>query len=134
MMNKVRKSLEDRETCGASRILVMKLLPALLEKNIAEFGEALTMLQVEVGKMFVEAQGGVFRHPTIQQGIEFLSQNGAYGSGQSSWGPAFYGLVEGKLKAKELSDKLSVFLEEHGGGSVFFSNVNNSEAEILTFK
>ncbi|RLG91812.1 MAG: hypothetical protein DRO36_03270, partial [Candidatus Hecatellales archaeon] len=134
-LKRVRENLKDRFVGEASRIVLMKLLQSLTEKNIVEFGRALTMLQVEVGKMFSEVQGGVFKHPIIQQGIDFLVRNGAYGGGQSSWGPTFYGLVEGKTKAKILAERLTDFLVKGcGGGFAFFSNVNNSGVKVLVYK
>jgi beta-ribofuranosylaminobenzene 5'-phosphate synthase len=135
MMVRARESLKNRTVSKASRIVLMKLLPSLLEKNIVEFGKALLMLQFEVGKMFSEVQGGVFRHPVIQHGIDFLLKEGVYGGGQSSWGPTFYGLVEGKVKAKNLADKLTSFLgKECGGGLVFSTTANNSGAKVLVYK
>lgn len=135
MMVKTKESLKNKIVSEASRITLMKLLPSLLEKNITEFGKALLMLQLEVGRMFSKAQGGVFRHQIIQHGINFLVKEGAYGGGQSSWGPTFYGLVENRIKAKDLAKKLTSFLDkECNGGLVFFTAANNSGAKILVYK
>ena len=50
----------------------------------------------------------------------------------SSFGPATYGVVEGESDAKKLTEVTSKLLEEEGvGGDVFYSNGNNSGAEVI---
>ncbi len=138
--NKEEISLEDlkeklrREnycTCETFRILVLELVPSLLKRDIQGFGEAVTKLEREVGRMFSYVQGGIFRSPLIEKGVEFLLENGAYGAGQSSWGPAFYGIVD-EDGCEKLASKLKEFLREHGGGSVVVSRANNVGAQVLT--
>jgi beta-ribofuranosylaminobenzene 5'-phosphate synthase len=72
----------------------MKLLPALIDRDIQDFGEALTQIQAAVGDSFSSVQGGRFANKTAEEGTEFLKKQGAFGTGQSSWGPAFYGLFQ----------------------------------------
>lgn len=115
----------------ASRVILMKLLPALIERDVAEFGRALSMLQVEVGRMFSSVQGGVFSDPVIAEGVEFLLREGASGAGQSSWGPSFYGLVRDEKAAIRLSKSLRDFLAERTGGEVICTRADNSGAKIL---
>ena len=114
----------------ASRVLVMKLLPSLVEEDPVGFGEALTHLQRIVGESFSEVQGGVYRHPVIAEGIEFLLRNGAFGAGQSSWGPTFYGLVVGRERAEDLTHRLQGFLKERCGGRAFLVAANNRGARV----
>ncbi|MCJ7572743.1 GHMP kinase, partial [Candidatus Bathyarchaeota archaeon] len=57
--------------------------------------------------------------------------SGSYGAGQSSWGPAFYGLVEGEQQAELIREKLNKFLNSEGRkGSVFYTRPNNEGAKI----
>ena len=86
-----------------SWVLLMKMLPALVEKDIANFGRALTSIQCMVGDCFASVQGGRFATPVLEKLVEFLLEKGAAGAGQSSWGPTVYGLVDGKERARQLA-------------------------------
>jgi beta-ribofuranosylaminobenzene 5'-phosphate synthase len=111
------------------RLTMMKLLPALVERDIKSFGEALTQIQIVVGEHFAEVQGGTYSSQTATEGIALMQKLGAYGAGQSSWGPAFYGLTQ-KEKAKEIKLKVKAFLSEGVGGQVFIAKANNRGAYI----
>ena len=112
------------------RLIMMKLLPALIDRDIESFGDALTHIQVVVGDYFAGVQGGTFSSLAATAGIDFMKACGAYGVGQSSWGPAVYGLVQGETKAKTILSKLETFLQDNGGGQVFIANANNRGATI----
>ena len=111
------------------RLIVMKLLPSLIENKIKDFGEAVTQIQITVGKSFSSVQGGIFSSPIVQEGIDYFMNLGAYGAGQSSWGPAFYGLTK-FAQSKKFKDKMIEFLEEKTGGLVFIAEPNNKGAYI----
>ncbi|RLI08902.1 kinase [Candidatus Bathyarchaeota archaeon] len=114
-----------------SRIVLMKMIPAILEHDIEAFGEAITSLDFKFGEYWLEVQGGRFSHPIIEQGVEFLLKVGAYGVGQSSWGPAFYGLVDGEKQAEVVSGRLNEFLNSDGRrGRVFYARPDNEGAKI----
>jgi len=108
------------------RIILIKMLPALLEKDIEEFGSGLTSLQ-NLG--FARTTHDL-THPTVKACMNFMLEKGAYGTGQSSFGPVTYGLVEGEEEAKELSAETKEFLNKFEGGTVFYSEVNNSGVEV----
>jgi len=109
------------------RLILMKLLPSLIEDNIKTFGEAITKIQITVGKSFSKVQGGTFSSPIVEDGIKYLIKSGAYGAGQSSWGPAFYGVTK-VSEAQNLKQKMINFLEEKTGGIVFIAEPNNKGA------
>ena len=111
------------------RLILMKLLPSLIENNIKNFGEALTKIQITVGKSFSSVQGGIFSSTIVEEGIEYLIKLGAYGAGQSSWGPTFYGLTNIN-EAQKLKNKMIEFLEKKTGGIVFIAEPNNKGAYI----
>ena len=91
----------------------------------------MTVLDYKFGESWMEVQGGRFNHPVIEKGVEFLLDIGVYGAGQSSWGPAFYGLVEGSGQAEEVSERLREFLNSDGRrGEVFYTSPNNTGATI----
>ncbi len=72
-----------------SRIVLMQLLPALVERNLPAFGAALAEAQEIVGGCFAAIQDGPF-HPAAAAVARRLKRAGACGVGQSSWGPALY--------------------------------------------
>jgi len=102
---------ELHETPGAescvSRLLLTVLLPGLLTGDINEFGRALTEIQREVGSIFAAQQGGVF-HPQAAPLVDALFSLGVGAVGQSSWGPAVYGIVESAELAADVADRLRV--------------------------
>ena len=112
------------------RLVMMKLLPSLVVRDIKSFGEALTRIQVVVGNCFADVQGGTFSSMEAAQTINFMKTCGACGVGQSSWGPAVYGLANGDTQAKLLQDKVKNFLNDNGGGEVFVASTNNIGATI----
>lgn len=112
------------------RLILMKLLPALVEKDIKAFGEALTQVQVTIGENFASVQGGRFSNNLVADGIEYLQKQGACGVGQSSWGPAFYGLTQNQKEAEQIQPKIQAFLAKDHGGEVFIARANNHGATI----
>jgi len=114
-----------------SRIVLMQMLPAMVEKDIKVFGKAITLFNKALGEFWREKQGGIYCDPIVEEGIELLLKEGAYGACQTSWGPTFYGLVKGESKAKELAELLKKFIYKKGGGYVFYTKGNNRGALIV---
>jgi beta-ribofuranosylaminobenzene 5'-phosphate synthase len=88
-----------------AQLVLTALLPALVERDLAEFGAALTSVQRLVGEAFAPVQGGTF-HPRAGELVEALLRGGAAGAGQSSWGPAVYGIVGSEAQGRELVRRL----------------------------
>jgi len=76
-----------------AHLVLMQLLPAIAETDLPRFGAALTEIQEITGGWFAEAQGGVFAPGASASLVRQLKEWGACGVGQSSWGPAVYGIV-----------------------------------------
>lgn len=100
-----------------SHLVLMQLLPALVEGDLGSFGAALSAVQRITGAWFAPQQGGVFAPGPGEALIGELAAAGASGVGQSSWGPAVYGLVEGGEAAATLAERCRGFL---GGKGVVF--------------
>lgn len=115
------------------RLIIMKLLPALIEHDIKSFGDALTQIQMIVGENFSDVQGGRYFRSTVAEGVEFMQKIGAYGAGQSSWGPTFYGLFE-REAAVEAQRNVQVYLKKSFRGDVFIAKANNRGAYIKLLK
>ncbi len=127
------KPMSTEEVGKICRLIVLKLLPALAEKNIETFGEALTQIQNTIGDNFANVQYGRYTNPSAVANIEYLQKLGAYGVGQSSWGPALYGLFL-KENTKEITRKLQEFLNKKMGGQVFAAKAANRGAYIKILK
>jgi beta-ribofuranosylaminobenzene 5'-phosphate synthase len=54
---------------------------------------------------------------------------GTYGVGQSSWGPALYGVVK-QEEAKQVLSKVKAYLRKGVGGQAFIAKANNKGAVI----
>jgi beta-RFAP synthase len=99
----------------AHRVL-MALLPGLAEGDLDCFAAALNEIQRITGEWFAPAQGGVFSAASRPL-IERLTSLGAKGVGQSSWGPAVYGIVDGDRIARAIVDEIGLGFAD--GGTVF---------------
>ncbi|MFZ0090654.1 MAG: hypothetical protein WAL63_14165 [Solirubrobacteraceae bacterium] len=98
------RDLEGAEP-RVSRLLLTVALPGLVTGDIDEFGVALTQIQRDIGAMFAAAQGGIF-HPRAAPLVDALLALGVGAVGQSSWGPAVYGIVDGPERAADVADRL----------------------------
>jgi beta-RFAP synthase len=114
-----------------ARIVLMKMIPSLIEREIGPFGESITDLDAKFGDYWKKIQGGRYSHKLIESGVNFLLRQGAYGAGQSSWGPAYYGLAENHKQAAELQTDLNEHLNSEGNsGTCVISEPNNTGALI----
>ncbi len=79
-----------REVQELSHLILMKMMPALLEKNLDEFGQSVNLIQ-NIGFKKVENQ---LQNPVIGQTINLLREAGAPGVGMSSFGPTIYAITD----------------------------------------
>lgn len=84
-----------------SRIVLMKILPALVEKDLSEFGEGVDMLQ-KTG--FKKIEVGL-QDAKVAELLSFMQKNSA-GGGMSSFGPVCFGVCENKSEAKSLESQV----------------------------
>jgi beta-ribofuranosylaminobenzene 5'-phosphate synthase len=116
----------DRSALIAQLVLTA-LLPALVERDLLEFGAALSRVQRLVGDAFAPVQGGTF-HPRAGALVEAMLRLGAAGAGQSSWGPAVYGVVGSEQEGQELARRLEPELGPGGRADVV--RFDNREARV----
>jgi beta-RFAP synthase len=89
------------------RLVLMQLVPGLMEADIQAFGAALTEIQSIVGGHFAAAQGGAaWASPAVGRIAAMLKERGAFGIGQSSWGPTGFAFTSSKEIAQSLYDSL----------------------------
>lgn len=84
------------------RLLMIKLLPAVMEEDYPSFAEAVGEFQHAVGDYFSAMQGGDCRSTRIGRILEYLKENGIKGIGQSSWGPTAFVITRDEDTARDL--------------------------------
>lgn len=85
-----------------SRLVLMRALPALAERDIDMFGAAINELQQCVGDYFAPAQGGRYTSALVSSVAEHLAGLGAACIGQSSWGPTGFALAASEVDANAM--------------------------------
>jgi beta-ribofuranosylaminobenzene 5'-phosphate synthase len=110
-----------------AQLVLTSLLPGLAEGDLTEFGVALTRVQRLVGESFASVQGGVF-HPRAGPLVDALLRFGAAGAGQSSWGPAVYGVVGDAHEGRDLARRMETELA--GRGRVELVRFDNRGARV----
>lgn len=99
----------------------MQMLPALIEEDIDSFGRAVNHFQtVGFKKREVELQP-----ETVLNVMKYMQDNGASGSGVSSFGPVVYGIVESSVEAGRLQKEVQRMLDESLGGEVLLTKGRN---------
>jgi beta-ribofuranosylaminobenzene 5'-phosphate synthase len=114
-------------SAAIAQLVLTSLLPALVERELEEFGAALTRVQELVGDAFAPVQGGRF-HPRAGALVEALLHGGAAGAGQSSWGPAVYGIVGSEAAGRELARRMEAVVG--GEASVELVAFDNRGARV----
>ncbi len=114
-----------------SRLVLVKMIPAFIEKDLKTFGESLTAFNARLGEFWGRYQKNRKYCDEVVEGCIEIMLKRSSSACQSSWGPTVYSIVEGREKAKELLTDLKNFLEKNGGGDVFCVNANNRGAEIF---
>jgi beta-RFAP synthase len=117
-----------REVEHVAHLVLMRLLPGLVERDLEAFGSALSEIQRITGGWFAEAQGSAFAPGPTGPLIERLASAGALGVGQSSWGPTAYAIVDGAERGRELARLASAWLGSRG--AVFEGAFLNRGARI----
>lgn len=94
--------MSDADAAHLCRLVVMKALPALAEQDIENFGAAITELQARLGDHYAPVQGSRFTSPTVAAALALLDHQGAFGIGQSSWGPTGFAFAASEEQARRL--------------------------------
>ena len=104
----------EREVERVAHLVLMALLPALADADLARFGPALNEIQSITGRWFAPAQGGTFTPGPTEELVRRMTEWGAVGVGQSSWGPTVYGIVDGEEAAVGLAGRVRAALGSSG--------------------
>ncbi|MBM3820403.1 MAG: GHMP kinase, partial [Acidimicrobiia bacterium] len=80
------------------------------------------------GRWFAPVQGGTFAPGASDALVRRMSEWGAAGVGQSSWGPAVYGIVDGDAAAAALAGKVRAAMGS--GGAVYQGPFRSEGARV----
>ena len=124
-----RRLVPSAERSAAiAQLVLTSLLPALVERDLEEFGAALdARSSSSSATRSPTVQGGRF-HPRAGALVEALLRCGAAGAGQSSWGPAVYGIVGSEAAGRELARRMEDVVD--GEGSVQVVTFDNRGARV----
>lgn len=124
----------ERQAAHICHLVLMKLVPGLMEKEIEAFGSAITEIQEIVGAHFASKQGGT---PWTSRAVGALASRmrdeGATGIGQSSWGPTGFAFVESQKAAERLYHSL-VEEAKRDGLEILIVHGRNTGASIETLR
>jgi len=101
-----------------SHLLLMKMMPAVLEEDLDEFGEAVNSIQ-KIGFKKVENQ---LQKPVIREIMQSLRDAGAPGVGMSSFGPTIYAVTD---NTQDIVSAAGDALEDIGGNIIETRAQNN---------
>ncbi|MBL8565597.1 MAG: GHMP kinase [Hyphomicrobiaceae bacterium] len=86
-----------------AHLVLMRAAPALVEEDLAPFGEAITEIQHIVGAHFAAAQGGSpWSNTNVGVLMRAIGAAGGVGIGQSSWGPTGFAFTNSDEHARRL--------------------------------
>jgi len=90
---------------------LMQLLPALVENDLDQFGNAMTKIQQLIGDHFAPAQGGRYTSDNVARVLEHALNLGHAGVAQSSWGPTGVVFVDSEIVATSLIANLMTYVQ-----------------------
>jgi beta-RFAP synthase len=97
-------------TDALCRLVLLGMLPALAERDLASFGAALHEFNHKVGEAFATVQGGPYAGARVAEVVEFLRRDGIAGVAQSSWGPTVCAVVEDVQRAERVAHRVRAAL------------------------
>ena len=113
------------------RHVLMQALPALAERDLSTFGDAIRALQEITGDYFAPAQGGArYTSKRVAEVLAHLQLAGVSCLGQSSWGPTGFAIFENQSEAEKHLKQLSTIFKDHLGLSFVLSAANNQPSLV----
>jgi len=118
-------------TDSLCRLVMLEILPAVIECDLASFGAALGELQATVGACFASAQGGTYATSQASRIVNELKRLGFVGVGQSSWGPTLYAFSSRSKDA--IKDSVERVRQRFGldENAVFWTKADNQGARFF---
>jgi beta-ribofuranosylaminobenzene 5'-phosphate synthase len=129
----MRSAVESADPELGDRIaglVTRRLLPSLAERRLSGLGAAVAEIGRLNGAWYADQQGGVYR-PPVGAIVESLSASTAItGAGQSSWGPAVYGVTDASRADAARAAGESALESAGVGGEVRVVSARNHGARV----
>ncbi len=106
------------------RHVLMQAMPALLERDLYAFGQAIQVLQSHVGDYFAPVQGGRYASAEVAAVLQYLSASGVACFGQSSWGPTGFAVFADAASAEAHLGQLKTKFAQSGLSWLICSGYN----------
>lgn len=114
------------EVQEVSHVILMQMLPALIEKDLENFGRAINHIQgAGFKRREIELQP-----KAILEILDYMRSNGASGAGISSFGPVLYGIAGSVSEGEKLRKDVQKILDESMGGEALLTKARNRGADI----
>ncbi|NOX54991.1 MAG: hypothetical protein GXP27_11260 [Planctomycetes bacterium] len=120
-------------TARLSQLALTGLLPAIVEANYSEFGEALFEFNRLVGRYFIPVQGGEYTSEMAAEWVQFARNRGIPAVGQSSWGPTLFAICPDNQTARRLAAATRDD-RRWRGWIVALTTPRNAPADVLTIE
>jgi len=129
-MRSVVESAPPAPSDRLAGVIARRVLPAITEGAAERFGAAVADVGRLNGTWYADEQGGVYRPPAGELVAALDDAPAVYGAGQSSWGPAVYGVTDAE-RADAARDAGRTALDAAGvDGRVLIAAGRNRGAEI----
>lgn len=113
------------------RQVLMQALPAIVERDLPAFGQAIQALQAVTGDYFAPAQGGGrYTSSLVANVLSQLQANGVHCFGQSSWGPTGFAVFENQLEAETQLNQLNASFGHEQTLQFLLTKANNQPSRI----
>lgn len=120
-----------KEVEKLSRLILVKILPAIVEKDIQAFGEGLTEMQTN----FTQFGMSRYKKGIVHNLLNFTRKNqDIYGSGLSSFGPTVFALTDADEKAKRIIKEVKDSFPKKEFDLIITTKVNRNGAKIEKIK
>lgn len=112
-------------------VVTRRLLPAVAEGDRETFGAAVAEVGRLNGAWYSDVQGGVYRPPVGELVAELSDSPPISGAGQSSWGPAVYGVTTERRASEAREAAHAALSTADVDGEVFVAEPRNRGARIV---
>jgi beta-ribofuranosylaminobenzene 5'-phosphate synthase len=105
--------------------ILVRMMPAVVEENLNDFGAAVNRIQ-EIGFKKIEV---MLQHPLVHKLMEQMREAGAACTGLSSFGPAVYAITDGGCREIEAAARQAMSGVE---GDILITRARNQGARLRT--
>lgn len=129
-MRAVVERADPDRTDEVAGVLTRRLLPAIAEGAVERFGEAVAEVGRLNGAWYTDEQGGLYRPPVGELVAALEESPAVFGAGQSSWGPAVYGVTDADRAAEARAAAETALANADVGGTILVARGRNRGASI----